>query len=165
MVNFFEVELGNARAGRFEKAMHDFAPKWNESGLEFTQEHITYSDLEALYSRIDSTTFKAIWAMCLTEEIGPVQREYLSVCSQAGGAYQQYLKEVGEHNEYILRYQQRLESSGDFNNYGQFLQGIWMKKDDYNFGDPDIQIFIAIHIITINDQHLRNKIIEESQNP
>ena len=157
LVDFFKTNLCENNTSNFNKCFEEFAPKWIENGLDFSTDKITFAELENIYSEINQNTFDEIWDFCMTYQIRPTEREYLDVCSKKDGKYQKFLKNFGKSNKLVEKYYNQIIAAGDFNESGGIISQIWNERKEIDLDNPNYQVLISIHILTMNDQFLRNR--------
>mgnify|MGYP006185361025 CR=1 FL=1 len=69
-------------------------------------------------------------------------------------------------NPRIAKYAKKIELSGDFNSLDLQYHEIINENDAFDLNDPNIQLILAIHYLSINDQVKRNQdLIVLPQNP
>lgn len=118
-------------------------------------EKIDFDKQKELYKKISQTTFSEIWMFCETTYY-PSKTKAQSLCAVATGKYQKYLSDIGKSNPRIAKYAEQMEASGDFNGLYLRPQEVLNNKHSFDLNDPNIQIILAIHHLTMNDQTTRN---------
>ena len=156
LVSFFKIKFCESGSTDFESCFEMFAPNWIEKGLEYSAEKIDFSEQKEFYGNIDQNTFDEIWDFCKTYQIRPTEREYLSVCANTNGKYVQFLKDFGKSNPLVRKYYEDIIAAGDFDQTGLTISYIWNKRNEIDLNNPNFQILIAVHILTMNDQFERN---------
>lgn len=157
LVDFFKANLCENNTSNFNKCFEEFAPKWIENGLDFSTDKITFEELENIYAEINQNTFDEIWDFCMTYQIRPTEREFLDICSKKDGKYQKFLKDFGKSNKLVEKYYNQIIAAGDFNESGGIISQIWNDRKEIDLDNPNYQVLISIHILTMNDQFLRNR--------
>jgi len=73
------------------------------------------------------------------------------------GKYQKYLSDIGNTNPRIAKYVEKINMSGDF--YPMGIKSWYVLNDKKNFDleDPNIQLILTIHYLSLNDQEKRNE--------
>ncbi|AXT21067.1 hypothetical protein D7030_08670 [Flavobacteriaceae bacterium AU392] len=124
-----------------------------------------FNDQTKLYERISESTFNEIWMFC-ESTFYPSKIKAKSLCAVATGKYQKYLSDLGKTNPRIAKYAERIEASGDFNGLDLQYQEILNDNNAFDLNNPNIQLILAIHYLSINDQVTRNKdLIELPKEP
>ena len=159
---FFKKEICNSDFKTcFEKPNH-VSLQANSLGI-WTK--IDFNEQKKLYKKISESTFNEIWTFCETTYY-PSKIKAKSLCAVATGKYQKYLTDFGKTNPRIAEYAKKIEASGDFN--GLYLQyyEILNHKSSYDLNDPNIQLIIAIHHLSLKDKVTRNAhLIEKRAEP
>ena len=65
------------------------------------------------------------------------------------------MTELGKNNPEVKNYADRLIEAGDFESVGWLQQSIYKNPEEFDLDDPNIQLLIAIHYLTLNDQQKR----------
>ena len=82
---------------------------------------------------------------------------YKSIGAVYNGAYQKFLSDIGKTNEPINKYAIKIAETGDVNflylNYGIILR----HKKEFNLENPHIQLILAIHYLSLNDEAKRKE--------
>ena len=116
---------------------------------------IDFNEQKNLYKRISESTFNEIWMFCESTYY-PSKTKANDICAVATGKYQKYLAELGETNSRIAKYAERIEASGDFSGMDFQYHEILNHKSSLDLNDPNIQLILAIHYLSMNDQVKRN---------
>jgi len=116
--------------------------------------NINYDSQKELYSEISDSTFSEIWTFCKAS-YPDSGMEIKSICPIYNGKYQMYLSEYGNKNEKIKKYVKRLQELGDFGTYDINYRNILHDKKNFDLNDPNIQLILAIHYLSLNDQEKR----------
>ena len=155
---FFKKEISNSDFKTcFEKTNHD-SLQANGVGI---WEKIDFNEQKKLYKKISESTFNEIWMFCETTYY-PSKIKAKSLCANAIGKYQKYLADLGKTNPRIAEYAHKIEASGDFSGMSLQYHEILNHKNSYDLNDPNIQLIMAIHYLSIKDQITRNAdLIEE----
>ena len=157
LVTFFKIEFCESGSTEFKDCFQIVAPNWIEKGLEYSAEKIDFSEQKEVYKTIDQKTFNEIWDFCMTYQIRPTEREYLDVCANTNGKYVDFLKDFGKSSPLVQKYYKDIIAAGDFDQTGFTISNIWNKRNEIDLNNPNYQILIAIHILTMNDQFQRNE--------
>jgi len=117
--------------------------------------NIDFEKQKELYENISKSTFDKIWMFCKSTEY-PSGKESKHLCAVANGHYQKFLADFGNKNTRIAKYADRISASGDFNgldiNYWEVLN-----NKDFDLNNPNIQLILAIHYLSLNDQYKRKE--------
>jgi len=136
----------------YEKTKHD---SLQASGVGIWTK-IDFNEQIKLYDRISKSTFNEIWMYCESTYY-PSKIKAKSLCAVSTGKYQKYLTDLGKTNPRIAKYADRIQVSGDFNSLDIQYQEVLNNKETFDLKDPNIQLILAIHYISINDQVKRNE--------
>ena len=117
-------------------------------------DNVDFEKQKELYNSISKSTFEEIWVFgkATYPETG---FELKSVGSKYNGKYQKYLSELGKKNNEIKDYADRLIGAGDFESMGLLQQRIYQKPTEFDLDNLNVQLLIAIHYLTQNDQQKR----------
>lgn len=139
---------------RFFKRM-----KEQEKTGEFETE-ISFQEQENMYKQISESTFNQIWVFA--ESCHPDSPESLKeIVFNNNGKYLKYLKELGRKNDLIKNYYESYNSVGDIS--PTMIGSVLMEYEEYNISDVRIQLLIAIHYLTLNDQDKRKDIYQDEK--
>ena len=128
--------------------------------------NIPFQEQLKMYNQINENTFNQIWVFYeMRHRDYPDVLKYLNF--NINGKYLKFLKEFGKENiiieNYLDRYRQLGGISMPYSSITKYLedydeQGIRRVKDiyeDYDVEDERIQLVIAIHYLTLNDNFER----------
>ena len=116
---------------------------------------IDFEKQKELYVRISTSTFNEIWMYC-ESTFYPSETKAKSLCANATGNYQKFLADLGKSNPRIAKYTERIEASGDYNGLDIQYWEVIKDKKSFDLNDPNIQLILAIHYLSINDNASRN---------
>ena len=126
---------------------------------------LSFEKQKTLYKEIPQSVFNEIWMYCETTYY-PNKKKAKSICANAFGKYQNYLSDLGKTNPRIARYAERIKASGDFNGLDLQYQEILSDKNTFDLKNPNIQLILAVHYLSINDKVTRNAhLIEKRAEP
>jgi len=117
---------------------------------------IDFKEQKKLYDRISKLTFNEIWMICKSTN-HRTNEEKKSICANAIGKYQKYLSDFGKQNPRIAKYAERVEASGDFGGLDVSYWNVLIDKEHFDLNDPNIQLILGIHYLSLNDQEKRNE--------
>ena len=144
----------------YEKTKHD---SLQAAGIGIW-EKIDFNEQKKLYERISESTFNEIWMYCESTYY-PSKTKAKSLCAVATGKYQKYLADLGKANPRIAKYAERIQASGDFSGLDIQYQEVLKDEETFDLKDPNIQLILAIHYLSINDQATRNEHLIELPEP
>ncbi len=136
----------------YEQTNHD---SLQASGIGFWTK-IDFKEQQKLYERISKSTFNEIWMICKSVNY-KTKEEKKSICANAIGKYQNYLSDLGKNNPRIAKYAERIEASGDFGGLDISYWNVLTDKKHFDLNDPNIQLILAIHYLSMNDQQKRDE--------
>lgn len=134
----------------FERTPHEYL---EATGNPFWM-NIDFEKQKKLYSQISQTTFNEIWSFGKAS-YPDSGLELKSIGAVYNGKYQKFLSDFGNHNKAIKKYGERIAEAGDFVSLYLTYWQILKYKKDFNLNDPNIQLIIAIHYLSLNDQEKR----------
>jgi len=83
--------------------------------------------------------------------------EYSSICFSGNGKFISFVNALGKENNYLEYYGKKLENVGSFDS-GTFLTAdIIRRPANWNLDNRNVQIILAIHYLTENDNENRDK--------
>lgn len=155
ITDFFKREMCLNMDSDFKTCFKRIPHEYLEATGNSFWTNINYEKQKKLYEQISKSTFDEIWDLCKSTypESGI---ELSEICSKYNGKYQKYLIELGRHNETIKKYADRVTGAGDFSLFQLSYWEIMKNKKDLNLNDPNIQLIIAIHYLSLNDEEKRN---------
>lgn len=121
---------------------------------------ISFQEQENMYRQINESTFNQIWTFAESWHQGnpaPLKE----IVFNYNGKYLKYLEESGRKNDIIRNYYESYTSVGDIS--PTMVGSILMEYKKYDISDVGIQLFIAIHYLTLNDQSKRNDIYQDEK--
>jgi hypothetical protein len=116
---------------------------------------IDFEEQKKLYDKISKKTFDEIWMYCESTYY-PSNTKSQDICAVTDGKYQSYLSDLGKVNKRIGKYADRIEASGTFSGLDIPYQEILKMNSDFDLNDPNIQLILSIHYLSINDNAKRN---------
>lgn len=121
---------------------------------------ISFEKQVEFYSEISTSVFDEIWMFC-ESTYHPSGIKAKEICSAVDGKYLQYLKDLGRNNPRIAEYAKRIRASGDFNVFDVYFKDLLQDNEYFNLNDSNIQLILAVHYLTMNDQEKRNASLKE----
>lgn len=116
---------------------------------------ISFEEQKKLYEQISESTFNEIWSFCESTYF-PSQTKAQDICAVTNGKYQKYLSDLARSNPRIAEYLMRIQASGDFGNFDIRYEQVLKDKKHFDLDDRNIQLILAIHYLSLNDQLKRN---------
>ncbi|MCX7549182.1 hypothetical protein OS188_14590 [Xanthomarina sp. F1114] len=153
---FFQNQICDNKNSDFKTCFSKILPELLEYGWQPILEKVDFEKQKELYNSISKSTFNEIW------EFGKATYpktglELKSIGSKYNGKYQKYLTELGKNNAEIKEYAERLIAAGDFESMGLLQQQIYKNPNNFDLNNPNIQLLIAIHYLSQNDQQKRKE--------
>lgn len=124
--------------------------------------NIDFEKQQELYNEISKSTFDEIWMFCESTYY-PSKTKAKSICAVGTGKYQKYLSDLGKANPRIAKYAERIQASGDFSSLDIQYRQVLKDKKYFDLNDPNIQLILAIHYLSMNDQTTRNVELNEGR--
>ncbi|AXP81576.1 hypothetical protein CJ739_2503 [Mariniflexile rhizosphaerae] len=122
--------------------------------------NINFEKQKELYKQISKSTFDEIWMFCKSRTY-PDGLESKSLCANATGKYQKFLSDLGGINPRVAKYAEGINASGDFSPMDFHYWNVLKIKKYFDLDDPNIQLILAIHYLSLNDQEKRKDKWEE----
>ncbi len=159
LTDFFQDELCDKSNGTdFKRCFLKSIPLGNELYFESLSEQISYRKQKRIFKSISDSTFNKIWNLCPTTILISIpEYEFLSICFSGNNKLMEFLNAIGEQNEYVKYYAERLDNIGEFDHSYLLTENIKTKPEEWDLEDRNIQVFLAIHFLTQNDIENRNK--------
>jgi len=154
IIDFFKSQICENNNSDFKTCFSEILPDLLEYGWQPILDNVDFEKQKELYNSISKSTFEEIWVFgkATYPETG---FELKSVGSKYNGKYQKYLSELGKKNNEIKDYADRLIGAGDFESMGLLQQRIYQKPTEFDLDNLNVQLLIAIHYLTQNDQQKR----------
>jgi hypothetical protein len=127
-----------------------------EYGWQPILDNVDFDAQKELYSRFESDLFSEIWDFCKSRNL----RENTTtrkLCLKPDGKYVQFLKDLSDRNPDLEQYYEMITGAGDWESMSLLQQRIFTNPEFYDLKDPSIQVLIAIHYLTQNDQQKRKE--------
>ena len=154
LTDFFKNQICENMNSDFKTCFSKILPDLLENGWQPILEKVDFEKQKELYNSISKSTFNEIWEFG-KETYPETGLELKSVVSKYNGKYQKYLTELGKNNSEIKEYAERLIFSGDFESMALLQQRIYKNPSEFDLNNPNIQLLIAVHYLTQNDQQKR----------
>jgi hypothetical protein len=120
----------------------------------FINIEIPYKEQQILYTQIRESTFEEIWSIGKSW-IPHTTDTTKSIYYNHEGKFVAFLKELGNENKMIKNYYDAYESCGDI--CPSIVADLIMNYENYDIKDVRVQLVVAIHYLTLNDQTERNE--------
>lgn len=158
IADFFQTELcGGSDRAKFGSCIKNSLPDLADWKQTYVQDKISWRRQKKLYSKISDSTFHKIWSLCKTWRTIEPKYEYKSICFSQNEKFIRFLKRIGESNPYLEYYSKKLENIGSFDS-GNFLAWDIIKNpQNWDLEDRNVQIILAIHFLTQNDEQKRDR--------
>ena len=154
IVFFFKNQISSKENEDFANSIINLSPEIERNYYEAIYNRIDFKEQLNLYQSISKDTFNSIWKT--TEVKNYHNLSSLSICfSGKGKSYSNFLVQIGMKNKYISAYSQDLIISGDFTATNNFIDYFLNSLSAEELNNPNYQLIIAIHFLTINDQQKR----------
>ena len=154
IIDFFKSQICENSNSDFKTCFSEILPDLLEYGWQPILDNVDFEKQKALYSSISQSTFDEIWEFgkATYPETG---LELKSVGSKYNGEYQKFLTELGKNNNEIKNYADRLIGAGNFESMGLLQQRIFKNPTEFDLDNPNVQLLIAVHYLSQNDQQKR----------
>ncbi|WP_379944077.1 hypothetical protein [Mariniflexile aquimaris] len=156
ITDFFKNQMCLNTNSDFKKCYKQIPHEYLEATGNGFWANINFEKQKELYDQISESTFNEIWLFCKSTEY-KTGLETKSLCPNLVGKYQKYLSDIGNSNPRIAKYVEKINMSGDF--YPMSIKSWYILNDKKNFDleDPNIQLILIIHYLSLNDQEKRNE--------
>jgi len=154
IVDFFKNEMCLYTNSDFKNCYKRIPHEYLEATGNPFWININFEKQRKLYNQISKSTFNKIWMFCKTRNYTN-GLESKSICAISNGEYYNYLKNIGNKNPRIAKYAEQINASGDFLSMNFHYWNILKLKKYFDLNDPNIQLILAIHYLSLNDQEKR----------
>ncbi|MVO11080.1 hypothetical protein GOQ30_18065 [Flavobacterium sp. TP390] len=141
----------------FKKIPHEYLQAYGNGFWE----NINFERQTELYKQISKSTFDKIWMFCKSGNPNEPDKHYKFLCAVSQGQYSNYLSELGKNNKRIAEYAKSINDYGAFTSLELTTWEILNNKKYINLNDPNVQLILAIHFLTLNDDLKRVEIWTE----
>jgi hypothetical protein len=158
ILNFFNKQICKtpqvviARIDDCYKSFFERMKKTGETGnIEIK---IPFIEQQKMYETISDSTFNQIWYLGKSWNTDSTATlKHLGL--RYNGKYADFLKKTGKENKVIESYYKSFEASGAIS--PPMVAGLLMNYKVYEVQDIRIQLIVAIHYLTMNDQYKRKE--------
>ncbi|ADY29304.1 hypothetical protein [Cellulophaga lytica] len=158
VTDFFQAELcGNADWTKFGSCIAESKEDLVDWKQNYLEKKISWRKQKKLYSKISDSTFKKIWSLCKTWRTIEPKYEYKSICFSQNKKFIGFVNFLAESNPSLEGYGDKLELVGRFTPTDEILYTLHNFPDGTDLDNRGIQILLAIHFLTENDQAKRDK--------
>lgn len=164
IIDFFKSEICVYQKDDFKTCFLQIPFKFTETSNNSFWTTTNFEEQKRLYEQISESTFDEIWGFCKSTYF-PSQTTAMDICAITNGKYQKYLSDLAKTNPRVAEYLRRIEASGDFNNFDIQYEQILDDKKYFDLKDKNIQLIIAIHYLSMNDQFKRNAHLMNQKRP
>jgi len=158
ITKFFKSQVCSDNKSNFKKCFEKIPFDKLQAEGKGVWSYINFKEQRNLYTQISKSTFNEIW-MFGKVTYYPSKITGKSICSVYNGKYQKYLIDLGKKNPFIAKYAKRLIASGDFNSFDLQYWDILKNENYFDLNDPNIQLILAIHYLSLNDQIKRKEFL------
>lgn len=158
IADFFQTELcGNADRTKFGSCIAESKEDLADWKQNYLEKKISWRKHKKLYSKISASTFNKIWTLCKTWRTIEPKYEYKSLCFGQNKNFIGFVNFLAESNPSLKGYGDKLETVGRFTRTDEILYNLHNFPDETDLDDRGVQILLAIHFLTENDQAKRDK--------
>ncbi|WP_100610838.1 hypothetical protein [Confluentibacter lentus] len=155
ITEFFKNQMCHNTNSDFKKCCKQIPHEYLQATGSGFWTNIDFEKQKELYENISKSTFDEIWMFCKSTEL-PSGKESKKLCAVTNGKYQKFLSDFGNENPRIAEYANKIASVGDFNGLDIHYQEI-LKNKDFDLNDPNVQLILAIHYLSLNDHEKRKE--------
>lgn len=156
LTTFFLNQMCNGADG-FKSCIDSIIPYLNEYGWKPILDNVDFEAQMELYEEFQSDLFSQIWKFCETRNLRE-KTSYRSVCINPEGKFLRFLEDLSERNPHLQNYYENIFQSGDWESVGVLQVSLYHNPENFDLHDPSIQVLIAVHYLTQNDQQKRKEI-------
>ncbi len=152
---FFKESICLSKNPKFKKCFEKLPHEYMEAVGSPVWSNINFEKQKKLYKQISDSTFNQIWVFCKSINFNNNKKTLKSICSRYNGKYQKYLIDFGKQNEAIKVYANKVVGAGVYPTLYLHYSHILRNKKYFDLNDPNIQLIIAIHYLSLNDEWQR----------
>jgi hypothetical protein len=156
ITNFFKNQMCLNMDSDFKTCYEQIPHEYLEATGNQFWTNINFKKQKKLYEQISKSTFDEIWILCKSTEY-ETGKEKHSLCPNLTGKYYNYLSDYGKQNPAISEYAKKINASGDFFIMDIRYWNVLNVKKHFDLSNPNIQLILAIHYLSLNDQEKRNE--------
>jgi len=156
IVNFFTNQIKVNENDDFKIAFERILPKLIENGWVPILETIDFEEQKQMYNSISIETFNEIWSSREAWNKDDTTT-YKSIGFKYNGSYIKFLNKLGETQPVLKKYYEDCLSAGSVQTSGYLQQNIKLLPKQFDLNDFNIQLLIAIHYLTENDNNKRKE--------
>lgn len=125
---------------------------------------IDYDKQKQLYQEISQSTFDAIWDENITTYY-PSKQSGISLGANPTGKFQKFLARIGKGRPKIAEYAKHVMEAGIYDGLGAWYPIVLGDQKNFDLNNPDIQLMLAVHYLTLNDDNMRNRELMHNPRP
>lgn len=159
IADFFQKEFcGTSDRTKFGSCIKMALPKLVNWEQKYLQKKISWRKQKKIYSIVSDSTFSKIWGFCKITLLGVEPNyKYESICFSYNKTFIEFVRSLEESNDAIKGYADKLESIGSFTPLKLIMDSIYNPLEDTDLDNRGVQILLAIHFLTKNDEMKRDK--------
>ena len=154
ITEFFKSQICENESSDFETCFTEMLPALLEYGWQPILDNVDFDEQKELYNSISKSTFEEIWEFG-KQTYPDTGLELKSLGSKYNGKYQKFLTELGKNNNELKEYADRVIGAGDFESSLILQSRIYNNATDFDLKNPNVQLLIAVHYLSHNDQQKR----------
>ncbi len=154
MVDFFKTEMCENDT-TFKACFESILPDLLNNGINPVLEKIELKSQIDLYENFESNIFDNIWIFTKKTFFKNPEKKFRSLTFNPNGNYLLFLKALSKRNLGLKYYYETVLFSGDFSENSELAGMIYQKPEYFNLDDINIQILIAVHFLSNNDDEKR----------
>tara|TARA_R110002111_G_scaffold199_1_gene2264 strand:- start:355 stop:813 length:459 start_codon:yes stop_codon:yes gene_type:complete len=140
----------------FRSCIDSLIPYLGEYGYIPILENVEFEEQKEMYSNFESDLFSEIWEFGKARNLRE-NKTYKSIGLNIEGKYALFLKDLSKRNPDLKQYYESIMGAGNWESMGLLQQRINTNPEYYDLKDPSIQVLIAVHYLTQNDQQKRKE--------
>lgn len=156
ITSFFKNQICKDQAYDFEICFKEFFSQVYANNQRVIWGYFDFDKQQELYGSISKSTFDEIWSFSKYTRYKD-KGEFKSICSSFNGKYQKFVSEVGINNESIKKYASGLAGKGAFEDIFMLLGRINENPKNFDFSDPNIQLILSVHCLSLIDLYKRRE--------
>ncbi len=159
IADFFQKEFcGTSERAKFRNCINSTIPKLVDEDQKYLKKKISWRKQKKLYTKISDSTFTKIWRLSSsTITIVEPEYEYERIGFSYNKSFMEFVRYLEDSNPSMKGYANKLEAVGRFTPLVSIMDDLYHHPENTDLNNRGVQILLAIHFLTENDQGKRDK--------
>lgn len=158
ITDFFQKELcGTSDRTKFGSCITESKADLADWKQNYLERKISWRKQKKLYSKISDSTFNKIWGLCKTWRTIEPKYEYKSICFSQNKIFLEFVNSLEDSSPSMKGYGKKIGNVGRFTSVEEIMYNLHEFPKGTDLDNRGVQILLAIHFLTENDQAKRDK--------